>query len=77
MPRQIPKLDEKGKEILDADGKVVLVDNLSRSIWITATSLTTALNLAIMSYAFASLIILFGLVSLFTGYIFLELSKKY
>jgi hypothetical protein len=29
-----------------------------------------------MSYAFGSLIILFGLVSLFTGYIFLGLSKK-
>lgn len=77
MPRQIPKLDATGKEVVGADGKVVLVDNLARNIWITATSLTTALNLAIMSYAFASLIILFGLVSLFTGYIFLELSKKY
>ncbi len=76
MPRQIPKLDEKGNEVLGADGKVVLVENLARNIWITATSLTTAINLAIMSYAFSGLIILFGLVSLFTGYLFLGLSKK-
>ena len=38
MPRQIPKLDEKGNEVLGADGKVVLVENLARNIWITATS---------------------------------------
>jgi len=76
MPRQIPKLDEQGKEVLDKDGKVVLVDNLARNIWITATSLTTALNLAIISYAFSIFIILFGLVSIWTGCIFRELSKR-
>jgi len=76
MPRQIPKLDESGKEVIGADGKVVLVDNLARNIWITATSLTTALNLAIISYAFSIFVILFGLVSIWTGYIFSLLSKR-
>ena len=77
MPRFVEKKDNAGKVVLDENGKPVMTENTARNIWITATTLTTALNLAIMSYAFASLIILFGLVSLFTGYIFLELSKKY
>jgi hypothetical protein len=76
MPRFVEKKDNNGKVILGEDGKAIMIENNARNIWITATSLTTALNLAIMSYAFGSLIILFGLVSLFTGYIFLGLSKK-
>lgn len=76
MPRQIPKLDGEGKEVIGEDGKVVMVDNAGRNIWITATSLTTALNLAIMSYAFSLFVILFGLVSIWTGCIFRELSKR-
>lgn len=76
MPRFIEKKDDKGNVVLDKEGKAVLIENAARNIWITATSLTTAINLAIMSYAFSALIILFGLVSLFTGYLFLELSKK-
>lgn len=76
MPRFIEKKDDKGNIVLDKEGKAVLIENAARNIWITATSLTTAINLAIMSYAFSALIILFGLVSLFTGYLFLELSKK-
>ncbi len=76
MPRFIEKKDDKGNVVLDKEGKAVLIENTARNIWITATSLTTAINLAIMSYAFSALIILFGLVSLFTGYLFLELSKK-
>lgn len=76
MPRQIPKLDENGQEVLDSEGKTVMVDNNARNMWITATTLTTALHLAIMSYAFSLFVILFGLISIWTGYIFCELSKR-
>ena len=47
MPRQIPKLDETGKQILDEEGKAVMTANTARDIWITATTLITALNLPI------------------------------
>lgn len=76
MPRQIPKLDDQGKEILDNEGNQIMVDNTARNIWVTATSLTTALNLAILSYGLSVIIILFGLMSLLYGYTFCELSKR-
>lgn len=52
MPRQIEKISE--------DGKSTMVPNAARDIWITATTLTTALNLAILAYAFSGLLIVFG-----------------
>lgn len=76
MPRQIPKLDSDGKEVLDKDNKVVMIDNAQRNIWITATSLTTALHLAILSYAFSLFTILFGLISIWTGFIFYRMHKQ-
>ena len=45
MPRQVPKLDANGNPVLGNDGKPVMVANTSRDIWITATTLTTALHL--------------------------------
>src|SRR3989344_8863980 len=54
MPGQIPKLDADGKPVIDADGKPVTVSNPARTTWITATTLTTALNLGILSYAFSA-----------------------
>lgn len=47
-----------------------------RTMWVTATTLTTALNLAIVSYVFGALIVLFGLISLWTGGVFYALSKR-
>lgn len=76
MPRQIEKLDAAGQPILDADGKPVMVANTARDIWITATTLTTALNLGIITYAFSGLILLFGLISIWTGVIFCFMSKR-
>lgn len=67
MPRQIAKLDEKGQPILDTENKPVMEDNTARDIWITATTLTTALNLGILTYAFSSLVALFGLVLILVG----------
>lgn len=49
----------------------------ARATWVTATTLITALNLGIMSYAFSTFTILIGLISLWTGIVFYALSKKY
>ena len=49
----------------------------SRNMWVTATSLTTALHLGVITYLFSGLIILFGCVSIWTGIVFKALSKKF
>lgn len=77
MPRQIPKVNEAGEVVVDASGNEVLVANTARDMWITATSLTTALHLGIITYLFSGLIILFGLISIWTGIVFKALSHKY
>ena len=77
MPRQIPKIDETGKLIVDEDGKTVMAANTARDIWITATTLITALNLGIFAYAFSAVVLLFGLFSIWTGVIFYALGRKY
>src|SRR3989344_4451699 len=71
MPRQVAKLDANGKVILDGNGKEVMVANDARNMWITATTLTTALNLGIVTYVFSGLIIFLGLISIWTGSIFM------
>ena len=76
MPSKVPQLDDSGNQILDTDGNPVMVSNDERNIWITATTLMTALNLGIVTYAFSGLIIFFGLVSIWTGITFYILSKK-
>src|SRR3989338_11646803 len=76
MPRQIPKLDDNGKSILDAEGNPVMVANIARDIWITATTLITALHLGILTYIFFGMILLFGLISIWTGVVFYALSRE-
>jgi predicted cobalt transporter CbtA len=77
MPREIQKVDEKGNALFNSKGEALMTPNTARDLWVTATTLTTALNLGIITYAFSGLIILFGLVSIMTGYVFSALSKKY
>lgn len=77
MPREIQKVDEKGNALFNSKGEPLMTPNTARDLWVTATTLTTALNLGIITYAFSGLIILFGLVSIMTGYVFSALSKKY
>lgn len=75
MPRQIPALDENGNQLTDASGEPIMTANVARDIWITATALITALNLAILTYVFSALILLFGLISVWTGVIFCILPR--
>src|SRR3989344_1848372 len=70
MPRQIQKTDELGNLVVDANGQPVMVPNEARDIWVTATALNTALNLGIVTYAFSALVMLIGLVSIWTGIVF-------
>jgi len=76
MPRQVVKVDESGQPILDANGKPTMVSNAARDIWITATTLITALHLGILTYVFSALTILFGAISLWTGVVFYVLSRS-
>lgn len=76
MPRQIAKLDESGRPVLNDKGQPVMIDNTARNIWITATTLTTALNLGIITYVFSGLVFLFGLISIWNGILFCLLAKK-
>ncbi|MDO8470083.1 MAG: hypothetical protein Q7S84_03680 [bacterium] len=76
MPRQIVKLEENNQPVLGDDGKPVMVANTARDIWITATTLTTALHLGILTYVFSGLILLFGLISIWTGIVFYTLSRR-
>ena len=76
MPRQIPKVDESGTRVLNENGEPVMVVNTTRDLWITATTLITALNLGIITYAFSGFVLLFGLVSIWTGITFYALSRK-
>ncbi len=52
-------------------------DDANRNLWVTATALTTALNLGIITYVFSGLIILLGAISIWTGVVFGALSKQY
>lgn len=69
MPRQI--------ETIGDEGQSVMIPNTARDIWITSTTLRTALNLGIVTYVFSAFMILFGLISIWTGYVFRKLTKKF
>ena len=77
MPREVAQVDATGSAVLDNDGKPVMIPNAARNIWITAMTLTTALNLGIIAYLISGLTILFGLSSIWIGVVFGALSKKY
>lgn len=77
MPRTIPKLDDAKNPVLDAEGKPVMVPNELRSgAWMPALTLTTSLQLAIVTYAFSLLSLVLGLLCVVNGYMFLCLRKE-
>lgn len=75
MPRQIPKLDADGKPLFDAQGKPIMAENTNRNIWVTATALTTALNVGVLTYALCVFVILCGLMFIGGGIIFYVLGR--
>lgn len=77
MPQQIPKIDADGKPIVGKDGKLAMTANIARDIWITATTLITALNFGILAYAFSAVAFLLGLFFVWIGVIFYALRRKY
>lgn len=77
MPRQIPKTDKNGSPVVDEKGEPVMVPNTARDIWVTATTLITALNLGIITYVFSGFVLLFGLISIWTGITFYALSRRW
>lgn len=76
MPRQVEVLDAEGNPVLDENGNPEMQANSARETWVTATTLMTALNLGIITYVFSGLIILLGLISLWTGIVFCVLSRS-
>ena len=50
-------------------------EDANRPLWITATTLTTALNLGILTYVLSGLILLFGCISIWTGIVFYALGR--
>ena len=76
MSRQIPKLDENGNPVLDTEGNPVMVANTARDIWITATTLITALHLGVLTYVFSGIVLLLGFISIWTGVVFYALSRE-
>lgn len=76
MPRQVPQLDEQGNPVLDENGEPVMVPNQARNLWVTATTLITALNLGIIAYALSGLAIAVGVGLVAAGIGFLALRKQ-
>lgn len=75
MPRQVAQLDDQGNEVIGDDGQPVMVSNAARASWITATTLTTALNLGILAYVLSAFAIVMGVTLVATGWTFLSLRK--
>lgn len=76
MPRQVPQVDEQGNAIVDAAGEPVMGPNQARAGWITATTLTTALNLGVMAYALSAFAVVVGLTLVGFGVVFLALRSE-
>lgn len=76
MDRTIPQVDENGQAVLDENGEQVMVPNEARASWLTATTLTTALGLGVVSYALSAFAMVVGLTLLFTGFVFLHIRKR-
>lgn len=75
MPRQIPQVDEAGNQVVGEDGQPVMVPNTARTSWITATTLTTALNLGLLAYALSAFALVVGIALIASGVTFLSLRK--
>jgi hypothetical protein len=75
MEREVPAVDEAGNPVVDENGEPVMVPNEARASWITATTLTTALGLGILSYAVSAFAMVVGLTLLALGWVVLRLRR--
>jgi hypothetical protein len=75
MPREVPQLDEAGSPIMDDDGQPVMGPNTARASWVTATTLTTALNLGLLAYGLSAFALVVGIALIASGVTFLSLRK--
>ena len=75
MSRTVQKLDSDGALVFNEDGSPLMIPNEARNTWITATTLTTALNLGILAYAFSAFIVVIGFMSILEGVIFISISR--
>jgi len=76
MDRTVPQVDENGEAVLDENGEALMVPNEARASWLTATTLTTALSLGVLSYALAAFAIVVGITLIVVGYVFLQIRRK-
>jgi hypothetical protein len=76
MDRTVPLIDENGEAVLDETGEAVMVPNEARASWLTATTLTTALSLGVLSYALAAFAIVVGITLIVVGFVFLQIRRK-
>ena len=76
MPREVPQLDESGQPVLDENGEPVMVSNAARAIWITSTTLQTALTQGYMAWKLADLVMGLGALFVLQGLGFGVLALK-
>ena len=67
MPRQVAQVDADGNPVLDTAGAPVTVGNEARQLWVTATTLRTALHLAVLAYGVSLFAVLNGAVLVLIG----------
>ncbi len=77
MERFVPKKDENGNVVLDSSGKPTMVENTARNIWITATTLISALSLAIIAYAFSVFVLVCGILLILSYFALRFLVSKF
>ncbi|HEX2153045.1 MAG TPA: hypothetical protein VHL52_03605 [Acidimicrobiia bacterium] len=76
MEREVPLLDESGQQVMDEQSEPVMVPNEAGASWITATALTTALSLGILSYGLSAMAVAVGLTLVLTGLVFLKIRTR-
>ena len=73
MPREIQATDDDGNPLADESGEPLMIPNGTRDIWVTSTTLQTALQLGALAYALSVFALLYGFTSVTTGVVFLKL----
>jgi len=73
MPQKTQATDDDGNLLVNEDGSPFMIPNGARNIWVTSTTLQTALQLGALAYALSAFAMLYGFTSTVTGLVFLKL----